>query len=634
MRSKAVAAFLQSIIASRLFCLGIAITLTLTTITGCGGSAGSTGGGTTTTVTSVTVACTPTTLTAGQSSTCTATVQGQDNPSQAVAWSVSPASAGTISTAGVLASSSSITASTTATIMAASTVPGYTNITGTATVTIDPVSPPQPTVTISASPSTITVGNSTVLTWSSTNATSCTASGGWSGAQATSGTATESPSATTTYGIACTGAGGSATASATVTVNAAPLPNVASISPNVIFADWSELLIAGIALNGNGFADTDTVYPTGFNNLHSASYVSPTQFSLELQFGTTGDSPGWLTFALCESANDTNCGTSQSIAFLGAQEYLAIQPSGNSYFLDQAQANVQEGLVHFYNPQGSLTNSCQVGVGKHSIAVDTTTPYMLVDGQIYNTAGQNYNGSCDYLDTPVIPSSVPQLSITAVAAYNGYAMLVQSGNNTVWSYDMTGGTNSKPTAYFSTPKGCTTPWAIAPGTFGTETDGFVACADGTPSLVMMRASDAYTGEEPALPLAGVTPLSTVAAANLYAGGLYVVAFDSGPASGTIAVLSTYDQLLLLIDKSSWTITKSIKLSGTPFRIDADKPNGRVLVAFANPASVTTTYAWVDASSGTVTPLATTSSLLSVGLGFDGTNVISAQRNQIDLEVAK
>jgi len=40
---------------------------------------------------------------------------------------------------------------------------------------------------------------------------------------------------------------------------------------------------------------------------------------------------------------------------------------------------------------------------------------------------------------------------------------------------------------------------------------------------------------------------------------------------------------------------------------------------------------VDALSGTVTPLTTKSSLLSVGLGFDGTNIISAQRNQIDLK---
>jgi hypothetical protein len=60
------------------------------------------------------------------------------------------------------------------------------------------------------------------LTWVSTNATACTASGGWTGSLATSGTkSTGALSASTTYTLSCTGAGGSATQSATVTVTAA-----------------------------------------------------------------------------------------------------------------------------------------------------------------------------------------------------------------------------------------------------------------------------------------------------------------------------------------------------------------------------------------------------------------------------
>jgi hypothetical protein len=80
-------------------------------------------------------------------------------------------------------------------------------------------STPAPTVALTANPATITAGQSTTLTWSSTNATSCTASGGWSGARATSGTEqVGSISATTTFTLACTGAGGSGNQSATVTV--------------------------------------------------------------------------------------------------------------------------------------------------------------------------------------------------------------------------------------------------------------------------------------------------------------------------------------------------------------------------------------------------------------------------------
>jgi len=83
-----------------------------------------------------------------------------------------------------------------------------------------PINPP--TVTLTANPSVINQGESSVLSWSSTNATTCLASGGWSGNKSLSGNETVAPPVTTTYSITCTGAGGSATDSATVTVNTPP----------------------------------------------------------------------------------------------------------------------------------------------------------------------------------------------------------------------------------------------------------------------------------------------------------------------------------------------------------------------------------------------------------------------------
>jgi chitodextrinase len=80
---------------------------------------------------------------------------------------------------------------------------------------------PVPTVTISTNPTSVTSGGSTALTWSSTNASSCTASGAWSGTKATSGNQTfTNLTANQTYTLQCTGTGGSATQSATVTVTA------------------------------------------------------------------------------------------------------------------------------------------------------------------------------------------------------------------------------------------------------------------------------------------------------------------------------------------------------------------------------------------------------------------------------
>jgi hypothetical protein len=80
--------------------------------------------------------------------------------------------------------------------------------------------PPEPTVTLDADPGTVAPNGTAMLTWSTTDATSCTASGGWTGSKATSGSeSTAALSNTTSYTLQCTGAGGSATGSTTVTVS-------------------------------------------------------------------------------------------------------------------------------------------------------------------------------------------------------------------------------------------------------------------------------------------------------------------------------------------------------------------------------------------------------------------------------
>ena len=89
----------------------------------------------------------------------------------------------------------------------------------------------------------------------------------------------------------------------------------------------------------------------------------------------------------------------------------------------------------------------------------------------------------------------------------------------------------------------------------------------------------------------------------------------------------------LVNANTLKVTQRVVLTGTPFRITADITHGAVIVAYANPANGTTTYASVDVASGTVTPLLNTSSLLSVGLAVSshGTNLYSAQRNQIEVK---
>jgi mannan endo-1,4-beta-mannosidase len=76
-----------------------------------------------------------------------------------------------------------------------------------------------PTVSLSATPASISSGGSATLVWSTNNASSCAASGGWSGSMSTRGSQSiEDITATKTYTLACSGAGGSASQSATVAV--------------------------------------------------------------------------------------------------------------------------------------------------------------------------------------------------------------------------------------------------------------------------------------------------------------------------------------------------------------------------------------------------------------------------------
>jgi len=85
-----------------------------------------------------------------------------------------------------------------------------------------PPSAPAPTATISASPNVVNAGGSVVLAWRTTDATDVSIDG--IGAVPTAGTRTVNPSESTNYHLVAKGEGGTADATARVTVNAAPQP--------------------------------------------------------------------------------------------------------------------------------------------------------------------------------------------------------------------------------------------------------------------------------------------------------------------------------------------------------------------------------------------------------------------------
>jgi peptidoglycan-associated lipoprotein len=85
-----------------------------------------------------------------------------------------------------------------------------------------------PTATITASPSTVTSGDQIVLTWNTTNATTAAIDG--LGDVSTSGSKTLTPSASMSYHLVARGSGGTADATAHVTVNA-PQPTARTTNP-------------------------------------------------------------------------------------------------------------------------------------------------------------------------------------------------------------------------------------------------------------------------------------------------------------------------------------------------------------------------------------------------------------------
>ena len=92
---------------------------------------------------------------------------------------------------------------------------------------------PAPTATLTATPDTINAGDQAVLNWQTSNATDVSIDG--IGTVATSGTQSVKPTQTTTYHLVAHGDGGTADATATVTVQAAqstPPPAETGIDEN------------------------------------------------------------------------------------------------------------------------------------------------------------------------------------------------------------------------------------------------------------------------------------------------------------------------------------------------------------------------------------------------------------------
>lgn len=151
-----------------------------------------------------------------------------------------------------------------------------------------------PTVSLSANPTSVTSGSASTLTWSSTNAASCSASGAWSGSQATSGsTSTGNLTTTSTYNLSCTGTGGTANASATVSVNNGAIGNGIGI------VDYNNLSTLSNLNQYNTWllTESDAPWACPQNHPRSMAYVNGTDITQAWDDGVdyqTALNNGWL----------------------------------------------------------------------------------------------------------------------------------------------------------------------------------------------------------------------------------------------------------------------------------------------------------------------------------------------------
>src|SRR5271166_592755 len=214
-------------------------------------------------------------------------------------------------------------------------------------------------------------GQSSTLTWTSANATACRGTGKGCSPSGASGSIAVSPGVTTTYGVTCTGAGGSASQSVTVAVTAAPTltvgETVAAIgtvyvdstpaSPPAIGSEWpgnQGVVIAGPVSNGTTWwevAFNDGL--TGWVAQGGVAAVSPTAPPVSFS-ANPASIPPWASSTLSwSSTNATSCSG------------VGFSPSGVSGSLSVSPTATTVYSITCTGSGGSTTQSAQVVVNPY-----------------------------------------------------------------------------------------------------------------------------------------------------------------------------------------------------------------------------------------------------------------------------
>ncbi len=260
------------------------------------------------------------------------------------------------------------------------------------------VTPPAPTCTVTTTPNTISLGDSTTVGWTSTDATSCTWNvGPWdtqAAAPAAAGTQNHTPVAQgiLTYGLGCTGPGGSVSCAGTVDVGPPPCmipPAITSFTatPDAIIAGaqstlaWTVTNAANVSINQGvgGVAN-----PTG------TFIVTP---------------PVTTTYTIDASPADVNCAHATGTVTIDVEPQIAP---------DNAVAIVDGNELVF----GSMSPDANMGTSPGLAGLPSTTHRIF-------TAQADRNGNADlrwsylYINLTDIatPDDAPPLAVLGAYDY-------------------------------------------------------------------------------------------------------------------------------------------------------------------------------------------------------------------------
>ena len=271
---------------------------------------------------------------------------------------------------------------------------------------------PAPTVSLTASPTSITSGTASTLSWSSANATSCTASGAWSETKTVSGTqSTGSLTATSTFTLSCTGAGGTTSQSATVNVTApTAFDFTLSNGGNRSVTQGSSVTNSVTATLSSGTAQSTNFSVSGLPTGATAS------------FSPTACSPNCSTTLTINTLSSTPTGNSTITVTATAGSVIKT----STFILTVAAPTVTTtgSCTHYASPSGGgngLSQSSPFQISSFWSVAGPGKTLCLLDG--------TYTGSASMIDPPDGLAGTSGNPITVRALNDGGARI--DGQNTL-----------------------------------------------------------------------------------------------------------------------------------------------------------------------------------------------------------